>query len=346
MSLAPLISSTEKDQKRKRTMPFQLQPLNVDNIHEHIFERYTQLVSLSDEVSQDLGIHQKTNIVHVDIEPPLHARNKREKLNCLESYNFIIEQSLSGLYSSSNGNSTTGYVLWSTTPAFIQWLLYDPNAYELRKGGSVKTIGTSIARSIPAMFSGKQSTGIVELGSGVSGILPVILGNHVDYYICTDQRGILNKMKHNIRENISQLNRRHCLSQSMGITSGEDREEPAGNAVNLEIMLLDWEKFQLKDGTCYPDLYFLAQKSSTVYIVAMDVIYNDFLIDPFLKTLSQIRDYFIQKKMQTHCLIGIHLRAEDMVANFLEKAVLQYRLPVNHVVDSFLESTRFSLYYI
>ncbi|CDH10461.1 probable Ribosomal N-lysine methyltransferase 5 [Zygosaccharomyces bailii ISA1307] len=327
-------------------MPFQLQPLDIDNIHEHIFECYTQLASLSNEVSQDLGIHQKTNIVHVDIEPPDPTRYKREKLNCPEPYNFIIEQSLPGLYSSSNGNSTTGFVLWSTTPAFIQWLLYDPNASELRIGGSVKTIGSSIARSIPAMFSGKQSTGIVELGGGVSGILPVILGNYVDYYICTDQRGILNKMKHNIRENILQLNRRRCFSQSMGINSTEDEEELAGNAVNLEIMLLDWEKFKLKDNACYPHLYCLAQKSSTVYIVAMDVIYNDFLIDPFLKTLSQIRDYFIQKKLQTHCLIGIHLRAEDMVSDFLEKAVLEYRLPLNHVVDPFLESTRFSLYYI
>ena len=50
--------------------------------------------------------------------------------------------------------------------------------------------------------------GILELGAGISGILPVILGNFVDVYVSTDQRGILTKLKHNIIENLSQLTRK------------------------------------------------------------------------------------------------------------------------------------------
>lgn len=327
-------------------MPFQLQPLDAESVHEHIFERYTLLESLSDELSQDLGIYDKKEVVHVDLEPPTPAKRKGKNSKTPQSYNFTIEQSLSSLYSSSNNNSTTGYVLWSTTPVFAQWLLYDANASTLRHGGHAEILGTSLHHIVPALFSENECTGIVELGGGISGILPITLGNHVAHYICTDQRGILNKMKYNICENLLQLNRRRCTSTSLDIEQPDDEEEPPGNTVNLEVMLLDWEKFELKDCKRYPYLQGIAQNTSTVYIIAMDVIYNDYLIDPFLKTLSQLRDFYIHKGLKVHCLLGMHLRAQDMLAEFLERAVLQYNLPVNHIVDSFLESTRFSLYYI
>ncbi|GAV55275.1 hypothetical protein ZYGR_0AS05990 [Zygosaccharomyces rouxii] len=318
-------------------MVFRLRPLDLDNIHEHIFDRYTLLESLANGLSQDLGIHQRDEVVQLDIEPPIptKAKGKRKAPKDLQPYNFTIRQSITGLNSSSNDNSTTGYVLWSTTPTFAQWLLYDANASPLREEDT--------DTNIPTIFSGLKSTAVVELGSGIAGILPIVLGDHVDHYVCTDQKGILNKLKYNIEENLLQFNRRRCVSEflHLELPSNEDQQR---KSTRLEVMELDWEKF---NGTNpHTPLTRISQECSTVFIVAMDVVYNDFLIGPFLKTLSQLRNYYLNQGLTTRCLIGIHLRAQDIVETFLEKAILDYDLPVCSVEDPFLEKTRVSLYYI
>ncbi|CAR28866.1 ZYRO0F13772p [Zygosaccharomyces rouxii] len=318
-------------------MVFHLKPFDVDNIHEHIFDRYTLLESLADGLSQDLGIHQRDEIVQVDIEPPIttKVKGKRKASKGLQPYNFTIRQSIAGLNSSSNANSTTGYVLWSTTPTFARWLLYDGNALPLREEDT--------DTSIPAIFSGSKSTAVVELGSGISGILPIVLGDQVDHYVCTDQKGILSKLKYNIEENLLQFNRRRCISEFLQIEPPSNEDQQRRNT-RLEIMELDWEKFN--GPTAQTHLTRISEECSTVHIVAMDVIYNDFLIDPFLKTLNHLRNYYLNEGLITHCIVGIHLRAQDVVEAFLERAILEYNLPICSVEDPFLEKTRVSLYYI
>lgn len=323
-------------EQRVWSMVFRLKPLDLDSIHEHIYDRYTLLESLADGLSQDLGIHQRDEVIQLDIEPPIttKTRGKRKAQKKLQPYNFTIKQSIAGLNSSSNNNSTTGYVLWSTTPIFAQWLLYDSNALPLRE----ETANTNI----PAVFSGSKSTAVVELGSGIAGILPIVLGDHVDHYLCTDQKGILNKLKYNIEENLLQFNNRYCVSDFLHLDiSNHDQQR---KTTRLEVMELDWEKFN--NTTSQAPLTRISQECSIVYIVAMDVIYNDFLIDPFLKTLNQLRNSYLNDGLTTHCLIGLHLRAQDIVETFLEKAILEYNLPICSVEDPYLERTRVSLYYI
>lgn len=249
-----------------------------------------------------------------------------------------------------NDNSTTGYVLWSTTPFFLKWLLYDKGAQPLRDGSEVSIIDLEDEKSdlkmyIPPLLnlSDKEINSnhitVIELGAGISGILPVLLSNFVNNYICTDQRGILNKLKHNIKENLLQLNRRKCVSASLGL-SQDDPEDGEMRKVNLEVLPLDWETFKIPEQ--YPDLLRAKTISNIVYILAMDVIYNEYLIDPFLKTLKTLMQFFAEK---AHCIVGIHLRDQDVVVQFLEKAMLEYQLSVYHVVDPTLQSSRFSLYY-
>lgn len=321
-------------------MVFHLKSLDLDDIHEHIFDRYTLVESLADGLTQDLGIQQRDEIVQVDIEPPpitTKVKGKRKAQRELKPYNFTIKQSIAGLNSTSNGNSTTGYVLWSTTPTFAQWLLYDANASPLREEDN--------DTNIPAIFSGSKSTAVIELGSGISGILPIVLGDHVDNYVCTDQKGILNKLKYNIEENLLQFNRRRCYSDFLGLEAPSSDEEQQRKNIHLEIMELDWEKFEMNTIN-QNHLVRIGQECSVVHIVAMDVIYNEFLIDPFLKTLSQLRNYYINEGVTAHCLIGIHLRAQDIVETFLEKAIIEYNLPICSVQDPHLEKTKISLYYI
>lgn len=358
-------------------MSFQLLTLDEDSLYEHVFERYIELTSNSTSLKQDLGIldRSKTN-VQVDIEPftsnnDLSAlKGKQKKKNEKLQNNFYtmqVEQSLTSLNSSKdNNNSTTGYVLWSTTPFFLKWLLYHPSAESLRSGGEVEVISVSdpneISKSkISRMLNNNTNNiiesnpiGVLELGSGISGILPVVLGNFVNSYISTDQRGILNKLKSNIKENLLQINRRTCVSKSLNlnhesIDNSEDKEAlPSSKVIlNLEVMPLDWENFDIsKPANIDPELIHLCKNSKTIHILAMDVIYNEFLIDSFLNTLKQLRTLFKKHNVETHCVIGIHLRSQEVVTEFLERAIIEYELPIHYIKSPFVETSRFSFYYI
>lgn len=201
----------------------------------------------------------------------VRRRNKASSVEedqnvAVDSYHVSVGQSISSLHSSrDNGNSTTGYVLWSTTPFFINWLLYSTSAAPFRLGSQVEvTCGSSceghmleLPRLIDLTGADRGKRGILELGAGISGILPVILGNFVDTYVSTDQKGILNKLKDNIMENLSQLTRKRCISRSLRLEL--PTVEPVGDAditaaslpskstLHLEVAALDWEKINLQD---------------------------------------------------------------------------------------------------
>ena len=351
-------------------MVFKLDILDEDTLHEHIFSRYVELERHADALKQDLGIQSRTETtIEIDIEPPItlpdidslalidkSEKSKNRKLrkvkkrnknrNDEERYNVIIEQSISDLNSTvSNNNSTTGYVLWSSTPFFLRWLLYNKNTLPFRQQNTDDII------NIPPMYSqGKTSrVGIIELGTGISSLMSVVLSNHVDQYICTDQKGILNKLKYNMRENLNQVTRRVCQSETLGITlqetngNGEEDEKVRRPNVTIEIEELDWETFKIGENTDY--LANLQDNCNIIYILAMDVIYNEYLIRPFLETLTKIRTYF-SSDIRVKCLIGIHLRSQDIVTQFLESAITDFHLPITYINDPTLEQSRYSLYLI
>lgn len=313
------------------------------------------------------------------------------------TFNFIVDQSLTCLNSSrDNNNSTTGFVLWSITPFFLKWLLYDPTANAFRSGISNYLLGresleeeeidTPLKKDNPHVqissilnlqsISNKEIAKnskeghkkcVIELGSGISGILPIVLGNYVDYYIGTDQQGILNKLKYNIKENCSQITLREIYSKSLNIEPCDDdssivekndtdteRKAPERPKLFLEIECIDWETFKLDTesiSSLYPSLDTMKQlESKTVYIVAMDVIYNDFLIKPFLNTIQQLRDYYLEddnnKSATVIILIGVHLRSQEVVITFLEQAIERDIWSVYSIDTLEWKKSRFNLYMI
>lgn len=319
-------------------MVLRLEQLDEELIDEHICDRYIELGSRTEELSQDLGIvDSSARTITIDFEPSTPKRKGKKRVSndgLDDRYYLEVSQAITSLHSSrDNDNSTTGFVLWCTTPFFVRWLLYDPEASPFRTGGSIEDV------AVPPLLG--SSTAVFELGSGTSGILPVVLGNYVSAYICTDQRGLINGMNANIKHNLLQLNKRRCVSKSLQIEASGDTKP----TVNLETMPLDWEKFEITSQNVPFELQ-LAANCSTVYIVAMDVVYNDYLIDPFLRTLSQLLQHFQGLSIQTHCLIGVHMRAQDVVTDFLHKAVLEYDLPVCYIRSDTLQASRFSIYFI
>lgn len=337
--------------------------LDEETLYDHICERYMELNANADDLKQDLGIENKEiNCLEIDIEPDVSIidskksrRRRNKKVENFDSFSFNIDQSITSLYSSQdNNNSTTGYVLWSTTPFFIKWLLYSEGSLPLREGMDVDLVNREGQYHLPAIFNNKktdhgQKVGIIELGTGISSILTLILSNYVDRYLATDQRGILNKLKSNIKENLIQLNKRKCVSATLQVDQTEIVEDlSTQRIVRLETDVLDWETFQLVNANedKYPYLQAIKQDCKTVYIMAMDVIYNEYLIEPFLGTLKRLRDYYMVGGSKVVCLVGMHMRSEGVVTEFLETAILEYDLPIKYVDDMAWNTSRHSLYII
>ena len=98
-----------------------LVPLEEETLYEYIFERYMELESNIGQLSQDLGIQSRNqSAVEIDI-----FNEEKSKVQNKDAFTLTIEQSLTSLNSSQdNNNSTTGYVLWTTSCFMIKWLLY------------------------------------------------------------------------------------------------------------------------------------------------------------------------------------------------------------------------------
>ncbi|AMD18988.1 HBR087Wp [Eremothecium sinecaudum] len=314
--------------------------LNDESIYIHVFERYMELEAYIDELDQNLGIVARdTTTVQLEIS--------RDNINDFyDNYSLQVRQSLTSLNSSKdNNNSTTGYVLWNSTPFFIKWLLYDDDAEVLRNGGEANLLESEncVSLKIDPLFTGDKNTCIIELGSGVSGVMATILANYVRKYVVTDQKGIIKKLTENLLNNKEQVRRRRIISQSNSALNTFRKTELL---CNLEILALDWEIF------CNPkitiDNVLLPEEGcNSVYITAFDVIYNEYLITPFVATLSKLLHWYVNMKdIKAAALIVVQLRTQDVLQCFLETVTIKYELKCHHLVNSQLQKSRFAVYYI
>lgn len=309
--------------------------LDAEKIYEFVFDRYIDLEARADHLAQDLGIASRREAtVEIEIRPDSSFHEKSNDI-----YYLNIEQSLTSLNSSKdNNNSTTGYVLWTTSIFMAKWLLYNKNARILIKGGTLPNL------KIDSMFQRKQDARkrcIVELGTGISPMFPVIFSNYVDKYVATDQRGILSKLRHNIEENQSECNKRVLKSSTLQLSGLLHRTE---EECNLDVTDLDWELF--KPTGKHASTTLNCPEGSHVTLLAMDVVYNDFLIKPFLQTLDELYNWYESQKCTVSSIIGIQLRAQDVVEKFIEDAVIEKGFKVYNLDDEELSQSRYILLYI
>ncbi|CEP61413.1 S-adenosylmethionine-dependent methyltransferase LALA0_S03e02300g [Lachancea lanzarotensis] len=328
------------------TNPARLVLLDEDTAFEHVFDRYTNLQKNASKLSQDLGIvSRSTTSVNLEFGP-------RDEKQCLrrERFSFEISQSLSSLNSSqNNNNSTTGYVVWSTTPFFLQWLLYSPTGHVFAHGGTLEceTETNSKTCIIPAIFSDIRLESeeqplrqIVELGCGVAGILGITLGNYVDKYVYTDQKALLDRLKHNVAANVDEMRMRGMESSTLGF----DLPRKTPLRTQMDVLSLDWEKFDPRPAKLHPLLK--PQRTAIVTILSLDVVYNEYLIEPYLRTVQGLLRAYKELGHVSYALVGIQLRDQEIIQSFLECAIVEFELLVRAIMDPEIESTRFGLYYI
>ncbi|SCW04173.1 LAFE_0H07690g1_1 [Lachancea fermentati] len=318
-------------------MSLRLALLDQDSAYEHLFERYSLLQANASQLQQDLGIISRAaETLELSFDPVESSHTK-------DSFSLTLSQSLTGLNSSANNNnSTTGYVAWSTTPFFLRWLLYSQSGSCFTQGANLKMEDGSYLQ-IPPMFSTRKEHDfyyILELGSGVAGILSTVLANYVEKFVCTDQKALLSGLKRNITDNIDEIYLRNVESTTLGSCT----TRKTTSKVLFDIVSLDWETFKPDAGKV--DSLLLPSRSGTIYILAMDVVYNDFLIDPFLKTLHGLMSLYSRLGNTVRSIIGIQLRDQDILQEFLDQAVDKYGLRIYAVLDPEIYSSRFAFYYI
>lgn len=227
-------------------------------------------------------------------------------------------------------NSIIFTVLWKISPSFAEWVSSRQNVL----------FENDILNS--------NST-VLELGCGVSGIVSLALGARVGKYIATDQDYALKLLKQNIARNAAkssppdrQKSRRSRDSQKK-VTKATDSD-------NIQVMALDWELDSLHT---LPDLLKAEHGSlpgsdmeGVDALVACDCIYNEALVEPFVKTCAEICRLRGDEPAprSTVCIVAQQLRSPEVFETWLaafHAAFHVWRLPDNLLTESLKQNSGF-----
>lgn len=183
------------------------------------------------------------------------------------------------------------------------------------------------------------SSTVLELGCGVSGLLPLAMSRQVGRFIATDQHYVFKMLKTNLNENTIRLKTGVNLTQRHAMSKRHFKMDLSSPS-NIEILALDWETSSI---SLLPNLL-----SSTISlaspeidaIVACDCIYNEALIGPFVQTCVDICSLPKSSpvKCPTICIIAQQLRSHAVFEAWLlafHKKFRVWRVP-DHVLDASL----------
>lgn len=172
------------------------------------------------------------------------------------------------LLSSNREGGTTGAVVWKITPLFAQWITSDSNI---------------LFRSSVL----DESSVVLELGSGISGIVAITLARRIGRYIATDQEYVFKLLKANIEDNCPKR-------KDSGSSSTKHRGKvhlsngSACSTGKIQVLALDWQSSLVSSlptiiGT---DSTEISQVIGAV--IACDCIYNESLSKALFGTLSRL----------------------------------------------------------
>lgn len=175
---------------------------------------------------------------------------------------------------------------------------------------------------------------MLELGSGIAGIVPLTLAPLVRQYIATDQAYALKLLKENIDENTTST---HTGSKNKKFS----KKASVVPSSNVQIEPLDWETDDVDS--------FL--KSNNVpegvdMVIACDCIYNYALIKPFVQTCVDICRSRSGER-PTVCVVAQQLRQPDVFEEWLEEFKTHFRtwrLPDDVLTDDLREGSGFMIH--
>ncbi|KFY19277.1 hypothetical protein V493_08043, partial [Pseudogymnoascus sp. VKM F-4281 (FW-2241)] len=181
------------------------------------------------------------------------------------------------ILSSTRGGGTTGAVLWKITPLVASWLSSPTNPFTTH-----------------SIFT--PSSTLLELGSGISGVIALALSPSVSSYTLTDQSYVLRLLRQNITSNLPSLTRKSKSSNTNNATKSKGKSKAKRGATqataaesaeggeggegdsNIQIKTLDWETDEVAG--------LLPGGGSFDAVIACDCIYNDALIEPLVQACA------------------------------------------------------------
>ena len=200
-----------------------------------------------------------------------------------------------GLLSSSRQQGTTGAVVWKIAPIFADWLIREDNL--LRKAG----------------FLGPDSIAL-ELGCGISGIIPLVLAPEIGKYIATDQEYVFKLLRQNLAENIS-------VTKDKGLKKQQRSEKKRSDScldASIDVLALDWEESMASSISSH-----LPKGAGIDLILACDCIYNESLIGPFVNTCADICRL---NASACACVIAQQIRSDIVFQAWLTAALKVFRV--------------------
>lgn len=321
-------------------------------IFQHITERYGLMAENINAMKQDLGIiDDKKNKLTIEIDYEENSkeekkgRNKRKKgkeAGNLKNFTIELEQLPTSLKSNINGNSTTGFVVWQSTTFFLNWLLKDGGKEFLK-------------------WDSQTNFDVLELGTGVNCSNSVVLSNFTrNFYISTDQKGILPKLKTNCLNNLCEIKRyqttaknsnsgaendptiQQFRSDSLNINSTIESKEEI-HVFRYEVLQLDWcaNSTQIEFEKI-SDLI-KGHRSDCLSILAVDVIYNEFLILPFIETTVRL----LKLRPVSEAIVVLQLRDESIIIEFLSECLNFFKVDViedKDIETGFFSTSRHAIY--
>jgi predicted nicotinamide N-methyase len=266
---------------------------------------------------------------------------------------FSIDQS-PGILQSGREGGTTGAAVWQASLRLAEWLSWLENPLD---------------RLL------EQRTGkALELGSGISGIVPCVIAPRLNRIVATDQGYLLKALRENIENNKASMTTsngsfgKHHASSSRSHTAPSHRSSrrPHNSRSsyddNVAVLPLDWETDDVASFMTSHDL-----ATGVDLLLASDCIYNYALIDPFVQTCTQVCQQRQQQRQRDHydsrnatgvddsatslaptvLLVAQQMRQPEVFEQWLEATMQKFRIwrvPDDLLTEGFRTGTGFVLH--
>ena len=225
-------------------------------------------------------------------------------------------------------------VIWRVSPLFAEWISSSANALFRQQ---VLT----------------QDSVVLELGCGVSGIVALTLAPKIERYIATDQDYVLKLLNENLAENATTFTQ-PSVKPTRRRSSNAARNKSQANQLArankaIETMALDWELDSLAG---LPDLLNLSSVHASTMIdaiIACDCIYNEALIDPFVRTCTELcrLSEGASSGKPTVCVVAQQLRSPAVFESWMSafhETFRVWRIPDELLIKGLMENSGFVIH--
>ncbi|KAI6803296.1 hypothetical protein KC363_g2551 [Hortaea werneckii] len=230
---------------------------------------------------------------------------------------FLIAQS-PGALQSGRKEGTTGAAVWQSSIRAAEWLAHPENVLFAR-----------------GLLTGEGL--VLELGSGISALVPCILARRVRQVVATDQQHVLKLLQQNIEKNLQMFQ------------TGTRKKVAEDSQRQVRALALDWEEDDIPKQLNANDL-----GTGVDVVLACDTLYNYALIEPFVQSCVEIcrsrqayREQTASEVRPTACVIVQQLRQAEVFEQWLETALRYFdvwRIPNDSLSDGLREGSGFSVH--